>query len=225
MSALTIGKAFIGDEPIAGSPLHAPAVIVITAPTGTSDSGGPELTVTWTYAQDEGDLQERYRVRVTNDAGTTEHYDSGWLYGASTSHAIDWDALELPADSSDITVELSVFATQGGGTVWPLVVQDSEAIVMAYGVPHCTITAPVDGSIWTDADSINCSWTFTDDVAGRTQGSYRIRILDRVSDIELYDTGWTVSASTSVEVPFTCVDGQLLTVEIQLKNENGMRSD
>lgn len=218
MTALTIGREKIGDEPIAGSVLWDKPVIALTAPVGTIDTG-PTVTVTWTYSQAQSKAQNQYRVRVTDDLDTTDYYDSGWLHSAATSHDIDWDALELPGDSADVAIQLSVI----GAITWTI--YDEEEIISEMGVPHCTITAPSDGSVWSDVDSVDVSWTFTDDVAGRTQAQYRVRILDRVSDIELYDTGWVVSTATTVEVPYAPTDGQLLTVELQLKNDAGMRSD
>lgn len=217
--SIAVGLHALGLEPLAGSILHDPPVINLTSPTGTLSTGGPTVNVAWDYSQAQGDPQEKYRIRVTNDADTVTHYDTGWILSTDQSVDLDWDALELPSDSTDVTIQLAVV----GATIWT--VTDSEAIEMQWGVPHCTIDTPTDSSIWTDPTGIDMTWTFTDDRAGKTQGWYRARVLDRDTGLSLYDTSWVASAAALATLEYLPSDGQQLTLELQLKNNHGIRSD
>lgn len=224
---VALGAFAFATEPSASDPLHDPPVVTITAPTGTVTTGGPDLTAQWTFTQAQSDEQEWYRVLLTNDGGTTTYYDSGWLSGTAASLAVDIDAEEVPADTTDLTVQVQARGPEaiGTGTVARYQTSDTEAIELQYGVPHCTITAPVDGAIWADADSVNVEWTFVDDRAGKTQGWYRIRLFSAGTGLLLVSTGWTASAVTSRDVDYYLQDGSIVDVEVQLKNNEGIRSD
>jgi hypothetical protein len=223
--SLALGGYAFGTEPLAGDPLHDPPTVVVTAPTGTVSTGGPVLTVEWDYAQPQGDAQEWYRVLAQNDAGTTTFYDSGWLPGTDASLGVDVDAEEIPHDSSDLTWMVQVRGPEGigTGTVARYQVEDDEAIVIDWGDPAAAITAPGDGGVVDELTGLDVSWTFTD--AGKTQSAYRVRLLLHDSSLVEHDTGWVASAATSYEVPITLRDGSVYDVEVQLKNNHGIRSD
>ena len=114
--AHTVGGGKLGGDGIAGGTLHdTPTVVVAAITTATSNP----LTASWTYTQAQGDSQEYYRVRYTNDAGSTEYDNTGWVAGAGTTHATDLaaiygEALDLHGNT-DLTVEVTVRGPQAIG--------------------------------------------------------------------------------------------------------------
>lgn len=220
-----VGAHPIGGEPVAGDPLWDPPSVVVTFPTSGVSTGGPTLTPAWTYSQPQGKAQEQFRILVQNDAGTVTHHDTGWLSGAVGSYALDWDAIEAPTVSSDVQIVVRVRgpASIGTGTVARYEASDESEFSISWGNPQCAITGPVDGQIWTDGAGIDVAWTFTD--PGKTQTQYRVRILEPATSTVLYSTGWVASAATSVRIPIVLSDDTEVQVEVQLKNNHGMRSE
>lgn len=216
----------LGTEPVGSSILHDPPTVATTAPTGTITAGGPTVTAQWTFSQPQGDDQEWYRVRFTNDAGTTEYYDSGWLSGTDTSLVVDLVAEGVPTDSTDVTVHTYGRGPEaiGTGTVARYEATDSEPFAIEWGVPHCTVTSPTAGQIITTT-SITPAWTFSDDRGGKTQSAFRVQLLEADSGIELHDSGWTVSGATSYAVPLLLRDLSSYELQIQLRNNHGVESD
>ena len=45
----TLGTYPLGTEPLAGSILHDPPEVTVLAPTGVISTGGPGVTVQWSY--------------------------------------------------------------------------------------------------------------------------------------------------------------------------------
>jgi hypothetical protein len=224
--SLALGGHALGSEPLAGSPLHDPPTVVVTT-LGTISAGGPDMTIAWTYDQPQGDPQEQFRVEILNDALSTTHYDSGWIFGPDAQLVIDVDANLIPHESTDVTARVSVRgpAEIGIGDVDRYTASDVDAYVVQWGTPHCTITAPPSGTIVNDIDGITVSWSFADDRGGKIQEQYRVRLILTGIGLVVYDSGWVVSAATSLDIPTILNDGSQYTIEVQLKNDSGIRSD
>jgi hypothetical protein len=223
--ALALGAHALGTEPLSGDPLHDPPTVVVTT-IGTVTSG-PNMSVAWTYDQPQGDAQEWYRVEILDDALAVTHYDSGWRESAAAIHVFDVDAEGAPHESTDVTARVSVRgpAAIGTGIVDRYTASDSDPYVIEMGEPHCTITLPVTGAIQESTDGIDVEWTFGDDRVGKTQGSYRVRLLLTGAGLVVHDSGWVASTDTSYSIPVLLADGSQYTVEVQLKNNEGIRSD
>jgi hypothetical protein len=99
--------------------MATPPTINVTAPSGSiTTTTAP--TVTWTYSDTEGDLQETYRVRVFNEDQYTDGgfdpdsseaaYDSGTVGSAGVNHVLDED---LP---NSINYRAYVRVTEVGGS-------------------------------------------------------------------------------------------------------------
>lgn len=219
---LPLGASALGTEPLAGDPLHDPPTVVVTT-IGTITTGGPNMTVAWTFDQVQGDIQQKYRVEILDDALAVEYYDSGWLSGAGLSHVFDVDEEGVPHDSTDVTARVSVEAP---GLV-PVYHQasDVDAYIIEWGVPHAAIDSPANLEIWSDLTGVDVTWTFTDDRGGKIQSEYRVRLTLTGSGLVLWDTGWTVSTDTAYTIPVIVNPGSKYTVEVQLKSNHGIRSD
>ena len=225
---MIIGGFVFASEPAGSDPLHDPPTVNVTAPTGTVTTGGPTLTLSWDFDQPQGDDQEWYRVRLVDDADAITYYDSGWLAGTNTSHVVDIDLVEVPSETSDITTKIQVRGPQaiGTGELARYQAEDLEAFALQYGIPHCTITSPADGSVWTDNDSVDVEWTFTDTGAGgKTQGWYRVRLFVDETGQLMATSRWVESAAGSHSVDYYVQDGSTINIEVQLKNTEGIRSD
>ena len=85
-----LGVYALGTVPLAGDPLHDPPTVVVTT-IGAITTGGPNMTVEWTFDQVQGDTQQKYKVEILDDALAIVYYDSGWLSGAGLSHVFDVD--------------------------------------------------------------------------------------------------------------------------------------
>jgi hypothetical protein len=216
-----IGMDPLGLLPAGGGPLHDPPTVTLDAPTGTVSSGGPDVTITWTFGQEQGDAQEWYRVYA--EVAAVIVYDTGWVAGAAASHVIDWDLEGLDPDAVvDLFVEVRGPEAIGTGTLARYERSGTASPTIDFGDPVATITAPLDASVHTDPDSVTVTWTFVD--AGHTQGEYRIRLLSIATGAVLYTTGWVSSAVTTFEVPYLFSNNSQIRVEVQLKNDQGMRS-
>ena len=225
---MILGLTPFGTEPVGGDVLHDSPTVTVTAPTGTVSTGGPAVPSTWTYGQAQGDVQEWYRVTVTNDAGDTQYHDSGWVESADAAYDIDvGQSPGVPGDSSDVTVHVYVRGPEeiGVGEVARYEATDGEAIIVALGDPHVTIVEPLDDSVHVDPAEVFVDWTFTDDVGGKVQEYYRVRILSAQTGAVLTTTGWVQSTDTEVTVPWISSDGSRLIVEVQAKNDEGILSD
>ena len=207
-----VGARPVASGSVAAGPLHDPPTVALTAPSGTISSGGPDITVSWTYAQPQGDPQEYYRVRILD--GGTPVFDTGILSGADGTLDVDFDAEEIPGDGS-YTAEVTVIGANQQAT-------DTGSFTADLGTPALTITAPVDEEVHTDPDSVDVAWSVVD--AGHTQAQYRVRLLSPTTSEVLTTTGWVTSTDTSVTVDYVFADNTQVVVEVQTKNENGMRS-
>ena len=223
---MTLGLHPLGTYPLAGMVLHDPPTVTATAPTGTVSSGGPYLSTAWTYSQAQGDAQEWFRVQIVNDADTEIYHDSGWLAGADATRDIDvGDPPGVPGDSSDVSTKVYVRGPVTTGIGRFEAESDLLPFIVALGDPHLTIVAPLDGSIHLDPDEVYVDWTFTDDVGGKTQAYYRVRLLSAETEQVLSSTGWVASAATEATVEYLSSDGARMTVEAQAKNSEGILSD
>ena len=227
MASPALAAVELGGQVVGSDVLHDPPTVDVTAPSGVVTSGGPVLTVQWSYSQPQGDPQEWYRVLAQNDARTVTYYDSGWIKSTAQQLAVDVDAENIPADTTDLTWVVQVRGPEqiGTGDVARYQAEDASPIDLQWGVPHCTILQPTDQEVVTTPGSITVSWSFSDDRAGKTQGWYRVYIRYRDSQQTVYDTGWVASADTSVTLPVELLDGSAYDVVVQLKNNEGIRSD
>lgn len=220
--SLKLGAWSLGTEPLAASPQLDDVSVTVTAPTGTVSTGGPEVTVTWTYAQPQNRAQEQFRVRLVSDDGSTEYYDSGWQFGSNVSWAIDLDAsTSVPPTTTDLKSEVSVRGPAEIGTGYEAT--DTQEWDLDYGDPYLVINEPDDGDIHTDPNEISVGWTFSDG-PGHVQSAYRVRLLQPSTEIVLIDTGWVSSDSTSATITYGFVDDTQVLVEVQAKNQHGYRT-
>lgn len=216
--SFALGSIRVGSDALAFGPLHDPPVLTYVSPTGVVSSGGPTVTVDWTYSQPQNDPQEEFRVTVWDVAATPDAivYDTGWITSEATQLDVDFDELELPTDGP-VRFEVQVRATEYE------VDADSATVTMDFGAPQLTITQPLDQSVHTDPDSIDVGWTVTD-TAGHAQAEYRVRLLTAETNLPLTSTGWVTSAVTAATLNYIFVDNTQVKVEVTAKNENGIRS-
>lgn len=220
------GAKGFGFEPLAGDPLHDPVTVTVV-PLGSVSSGGPTLTVQWDYQQAQGDAQEWFRVLVLDDALAVTYYDSGWLESALEQHTVDVDAEGIPHESTDLTVRVMVRGPEaiGVGAVKRYQASADDPFEVHWGTPHCTITDPADGAVYAEPSGLTVQWSFSDDDGSNTQSQYRARLLLAGSGLVEHDSGWIVGSETSYEFPVNLRDGSQYRVEVQLKNNHGVRSD
>lgn len=224
MSMVTVGKAAVGTQPVAGSVYHDPPTVALTAPVSPlvgGDVDAPLFKFTWDYFQAQGDLQEEYRLYVYDTGTMATYYDSGWLTSANAFHDVDVDAEGMPhvLTTYGATVEVRSWDAR-----WE-VVSAPWTWTVNWGNPHCTVTAPAPGTILTTVDPLTVTWVFTDDLGGAIQEQYRVRIKSKETLQVLYTTGWVTSTALTVPIPYAWADDSAYLVEVQLKNDNGIRSD
>ena len=80
-----IGVPAVGEGYTGGDYWTEYPTVTVTAPTGTVTTGGPTVTVTWTYTHPQSVPQGRHRVRFTDDARVADDYGSWTLSGTDTS--------------------------------------------------------------------------------------------------------------------------------------------
>lgn len=210
-----LGDGTLGVNPLGGDPLHDPPSVTVTAPTGTVSTGGPLLTINWNYTHPQADPQTQFRVRILTDL-LVEIASTGFIVSGAETYAFDIDANEVPAQD-DLVVEVTVRDPAGQEA------SDGQAFTLDWGDPQVTIDAPLNGSVHTDPASMLVDWTFTDD-AGHTQSAYRVRFLAETSDFVIFTTGWIASSDTSKTIDFAFQSNQTIRVEVQAKNQHGIRS-
>lgn len=195
--------------------------VTATAPSGTSSTGGPSLTVTWTYGGGENsDTQAAFRVEVLDSTLTTTYYDSGVVVSSGTSHVIsDITATSIPGDSAAgaLRVRVTCYSVIGASTT-----SSAVSFALQWGVVTATVTSPVAGQVLTGT-SITPSWTFGS-TRSKTQQKYRVRLLTGDGAVALYDSGWVTSSATSHAIPTALADGNFYKVGVQLMNTEGMKS-
>jgi hypothetical protein len=192
--------------------------VTIDAPAEAASltTGGPTLSVSWTYDQAQSLAQSNYRVQLTDDAGTTEYYDSGTLAGATATMDIDLVAEGVPTDTTDLKVTVTVTAASSGSTG-----TDTNEFDVLWGVVTCTVVDPTAGEVWT-ATRVTAEWSFASS-RSKTQDAYRVRLL--LGGNVLHDSGWVSDAvATTYEVPFDLGDGSTYQVGVQLRNSEGVES-
>lgn len=232
--AHTVGGGKLGGDGIAGGTLHdTPTVAVAAITTVTSNPH----TVSWTYTQAQGDSQEYYRVRYTNDAGSTVHDDTGWVAGAGTTHATDLAAIAGGAldlhGNTDLTVEVTVRGPAAigiGDADYYTSAPDTEDInTLNLGEPTLT---PGDVSfgatnkgtkssyVMNSLSTVTLNWTYAHGGTGEAQQAYRVKLLEFETDVELFDTGWVTSAATSYVLNYAFLDDFKYTISMQARNTN-----
>lgn len=126
--------------------------------------------------------------------------------------------LEVTGAGSETAVEAIEF-------VRPSDLVDTEPFAISWGTPHCTITAPLDGAVFTELTGLEVEWQFSDDDGGNSQAQWRVRLLTEAGLQVEHDTGWVSGSETSYEIPVVLRDGSEYRVEVQLKNNHGIRTD
>lgn len=223
---MRLGLHPLGTWPLGGMVLHDPPTVTVTGPTGTITTGGPYLTVAWDYVQAQGDPQEWYRVQIVDDADAVIYHDTGWVEDDAATYQADvGQEPGVPGYSTDLAAKVYVRGPLAIGTPTRYQADDLQEFDLEFGDPHLTIVTPVADGLVFDSSKIVTEWTFTDDVAGKTQAYYRVRIKSTLTGQVLTSTGWVASAATAVDVPYLSQDGSKLTVEIQAKNSEGILSD
>lgn len=219
-----VGSSVAGASPLAGDPLWDPPTVTVVPP-GTITTGGPKWDFQWVYSQPQGKAQERFRVRVRE--GSVYVFDTGWLGGSVQVFTVDFDASGVPHDASGLVVEVSVRGPEaiGVGDLKRYEASAQSTFNVQWGVPHCSITDPPDGTVWASPTGLTVHWVFSDDRAGKTQSAYRARLLLADSGTVEYDSGWVPSAANSHLFPVTLRNSSTYRVEVQLKNNHGIRSD
>lgn len=135
-------------------------------------------------------------ARIKDDTGTVLYtramtYSTGnarWEYQTTSTDIASYDDYRWDASAYDGTL-YSGGVTSSGSRTW-----SSEAtFVYALG-PTVTMVAPTDGSTVTTS-ALSISWTTTN------QAQYRVRLYPDGGSTALYDSGWTVSGTSSHSLP------------------------
>ena len=232
--AHTVGGGKLGGDGIAGGTLHdTPTVVVAAITTATSNP----LTVSWTYTQAQGDSQEYYRVRYTNDAGSTEYDNTGWIAGAGTTHATDLaaiygEALDLHGNT-DLTVEVTVRGPQAigiGDADYYTSAPDTEDInTLNLGDPTRTPGDVLFGAtnkgtastyVMNSLAAMTLNWTYAHGGTGEAQQAYRVRLLEFETDVELFDTDWVTGTASSYVLNYAFLDDFKYKILVQARNTN-----
>ncbi|HEX7099341.1 MAG TPA: hypothetical protein VF377_08860 [Acidimicrobiia bacterium] len=208
---IVLGAGALGCEPVAGHEfLDDPTVTVDSL--GSVTSGGPNVPVSWVFSL----VQHWYRVRILNTGDPI--FDTGRRYKSAGSHVVDWDAEVLPSQASGLEAEVTA-----GHTFWHVTYQgvDTVSFDVDFGDPQCSIVRP--GEVVTATEDLEVEWLFSDD-PGHTQAAFRVT-LDTMSGIRLWDTGWVEGSATSYTLPLVLTPGSSYRLGVQLKNDQGMRSE
>ena len=232
--AHTVGGGKLGGDGIAGGSLYDTPTVVVTAI--TTVTANPH-TVAWTYTQAQGASQEYYRVRYTNDAGSTEYDNTGWVAGAATSHATDLaavygGALDLHGNT-DLTAEVTVRGPAAIGTGdadYYTSAPDTEDInTLNLGEPTLTPGDVLFGAtnkgtsstyVMNSLSTMTLNWTYAHGGTGEAQQAYRVKLLEFETDVELFDTGWVTSAATTYVLNYAFLDDFKYTISMQARNTN-----
>lgn len=200
---------------------HDAPSVAVSAPTTEQvfDTGGPSIVPSWAIQQAQGDVQSWYRILITTDDGATSYLDTGWVSGADTSDSIDLDALGVPGDTTNLSVEVRVRSERSQEEGHWEAQSGKIPIQLEWGIPTLAITEPEE----TENDtSITARWSYADS-KGKAQGKYRVRLLSG-DDAVLHDSGWLTGTATSYVIPVVTVDNSRYTVGVQVKNAEGVRS-
>ena len=232
--AHTIGGGKLGGDGIAGGPLHdTPAVVVTAIGTVTANPH----TVAWTDTQAQGASQEYYRVRYTNDAGSTEYDNTGWVAGAATSHATDLaavygGALDLHG-STALTAEVTVRgpATIGTGDAdyYTSAPDTDDFAALNLGEPTLTPGDVLFGAtnkgtastyVMNSLAAMTLNWTYAHGGTGEAQQAYRVKLLEFETDVELFDTDWVTGTASSYVLNYAFLDDFKYKILVQARNTN-----
>jgi hypothetical protein len=213
-----VGSYEVGSEAVAGTTSYNTPTVTVTSQGSTVTTGGPDLTVTWTYSQADGKAQERYRVIVDNGSSTV-YYDSGYIISAATSHTFDAVVEGVPTDTTSSALRVTVQAIAQDVAQYG---SDDQTFDIQWGVVTGTITAPADLAVLSTT-STTVTWTFADS-RSKTQSGYQVRLLGAASGIELFTSGLVTSTDTSYAVPYTLSDSSSYTVELILYNSESVPS-
>tara|TARA_A100001037_G_C15111335_1_gene619137 strand:- start:362 stop:1117 length:756 start_codon:yes stop_codon:yes gene_type:complete len=244
LSGGALGCSKIGGEGIAGQPQYAaPTVSVAAIGTVTANPH----TVSWTYSQKQQGQragaapQEFYRIEYISDDGSITYSDTGWVSGADTSYATDLTLLKNSATgaalvtngNTDLSVRVSVRGPVAIGTGdadrYTSAPDTEDFTALNLGVPTLTPGNVVFGSTsmgtnatytMTSLSAVTLNWTYAHGGSGEAQHSYRVKLLEYESGVELFDSGWVTSAATTYTLNYAFLDDFKYTVSMQARNTN-----
>lgn len=219
-----VGQAALGLAPIGGV-YHELPTVTVSAPTSEQvlTTGGPSVTVSWSFSQLQSDPQAWYRVVFTNDAGSTEYHDTGWVEADDGSVVVNLSDTAVPLDSADVsaTVYVATEPSPSDGLYYQKA-SSLRPFQLQWGVVTCTIDDPVSHEV-ISTTLVTADWSFAS-TRSKTQQAYRVRLLSQDGAVVYHDTGWVVSTDTSYEVPFLLSDGAQYLLGVQLRNSEGVQS-
>lgn len=190
-----------------------------STPSATTSTGGPNLTITYTYTQAQGLAQDSRRIRVQNAAGSTTYYDSGVVMAATVTLTIDAVAAGIPTDTTGtalkVVVDVVAVTSAAAGTA-------NKSFDIQWGVVTLTITTPSNNSVIATT-ALTPAWSFAS-TRSKTQASYRFRLLQSGTGAVLYDSGYVTSAAASALLGYTLVDTGNYVLEVTAKNSEGVLS-
>jgi len=242
LSGGALGCSKIGGEGIAGQPQYAaPTVSVAAIGTVTANPH----TVSWTYSQKQQGQragaapQEFYRIEYISDDGSITYSDTGWVSGAGTSHATDLTLLKnsstgaalVTNGNSDLTARVTVRGPaaigQGDADRYTSTPDTDDFTALNLGVPTLVPGNVVFGSTsmgtnatytMTSLSAVTLNWTYN--ASGGAQHSYRVKLLEYESGVELFDTDWVTSAATTYTLNYAFLDDFKYTISMQARNVN-----
>ena len=242
LSGGALGCSKIGGEGIAGQPQYAaPTVSVAAIGTVTANPH----TVSWTYSQKQQGQragaapQEFYRIEYISDDGSITYSDTGWVSGADTSYATDLTLLKNSATgaalvtngntdlSERVTVRGPAGIGQGDADRYTSTPDTEDFTELNLGVPTLVPGNVVFGSTsmgtkatytMTSLSAVTINWTYN--ASGGAQHSYRVKLLEYESGVELFDTDWVTSAATTYTLNYAFLDDFKYTISMQARNVN-----
>lgn len=222
VNAFAVGSHAVATKEVAGRAQYGTPVVTITSPTSEQvlTTGGPNLTVTWSYSQPESQPQKSYQVFVSDDAGVVS-YQTGWIDSTNQSHVLNLRDAGIiddsgSGDSTDVSVEVWVRA-EGVGAIGESGLRPFQ---LEWGVITITIDDPVDMAVVTTS-SLNFDWTFSS-TRSKTQQSWRAQLRSTSTGVLLEDSGWTAGTDVTYTFAYSLSDGSSYDIDLSVRNSEGV---
>ncbi len=195
-------------------------VVNVTGPSEGATNISLSPTIQWIFTGNDGQAQTRYKVRVFSAAqyqaggfdptGSTATYDSGFINGTATTHALPASTL-----AGGTTYRAYVITSKDfNGTNWDSSYDFNGFTTLA--TPTVVVVTPTEGSTLTATNNPNGAWTFNVS-GGNPQSKYRAKIFtsavyggggfDPETSSAAWDSGEVTSATTSFATSSVLVDG------------------
>jgi hypothetical protein len=202
----------------ASTAASAPHTPTITTPSnGEAKDVAQSLTITWTFSDDDPlDTQQAYALKRVIGGSTVY-----WNNGTST-----WQASEVynVSGTSSKTLSAGWGADADAPHSYSVKVRDQSLLTSAsYSAAVQVIpTAKINPTITSPGASVTvpaltATWTVS------SQSAFRA-VLEE-GGIELYDSGWVSSTSTSHAIPTVLESGHSYTFKLTTRNAEGLDSD